>query len=332
MSGLGDTLNALARYRRDWEKLTAGLGRMPAASAAAGGRLSEVTGFGSDPGNLRMLVRIPPGLPPGAPLVVVLHGCGQTAGGYDLATGWSVLADRCGFAVLAPEQRRANNPNLCFNWFQPEDTAAEGGEVESIRQMIAHLLATQRLDPRRVFVTGLSAGGAMTSALLARDPGLFAAAAIFAGLPFAGETSVQAAFESMRRGHDLSPRALGALIRDASAHRGPWPSVSVWHGTADTTVSPRNAADLVAQWRDVQGLPDPPSFAESDGPVMHRVWRDAQRRELVQDYMITGMAHGTPIATTDAVALHNLGEAAPFVLDVGVPSTYILARQWGLIR
>ena len=341
MSGLGDTISALARYRRDWEKLTGGAGRLPGMgnlpgmSAMAGGavgRLSEVTGFGADPGNLRMLLRVPPALPPGAPLVVLLHGCGQTAGGYDLATGWSTLADRCGFALLAPEQRRANNPNVCFNWFQPEDTAAVGGEAGSIREMIDHLLRTQILDPRRVFITGLSAGGAMTSIMLARHPALFAAGAIFAGLPFAGDHNVQGALDSMRRGHDLSPVALGGLIRAASAHRGPWPSVSVWHGTADTTVNPRNGAEIVSQWRDVHGLSDSPSFAESDGPLLHRVWRDAQRRDVVQDYTISGMAHGTPIATHGALADRNLGESAPFVLDVGIPSTYMLARQWGLIR
>ena len=75
--------------------------------------------FAPNPGNLRMFRYLPRGLKAGAPLVVVLHGCGQTAAGYDLGAGWCQLADQLGFAVLAPEQKAVNNPNTCFNWFNP---------------------------------------------------------------------------------------------------------------------------------------------------------------------------------------------------------------------
>src|SRR5580692_10362232 len=75
--------------------------------------------FAPNPGNLRMFRYLPRGLKHGAPLVVALHGCGQTASAYDTGTGWSRLADRLGFALLAPEQKAVNNPNTCFNWFAP---------------------------------------------------------------------------------------------------------------------------------------------------------------------------------------------------------------------
>ena len=100
-------------------------------------------------------------------MVVVLHGCGQTAAGYDLGAGWSTLAKHYGFALLMPEQQSSNNANGCFNWFNPEDTARDSGEACSIRQMIARMAGDAGIDARRIFVTGLSAGGAMTSVMLA---------------------------------------------------------------------------------------------------------------------------------------------------------------------
>ena len=84
-------------------------------------RLREVHGFGSNPGALRMFTYLPAGLADQSALVVVLHGCAQTAASYEYGAGWSTLAERYGFALLVPEQQRANNPNGCFNWFQPGD-------------------------------------------------------------------------------------------------------------------------------------------------------------------------------------------------------------------
>jgi poly(3-hydroxybutyrate) depolymerase len=105
---LGPMATNFADYRRQWEELL-----LPAPSYldAQPSRLVEVTGFEPVPGNLRMLRHVPDGLAPGAPLVVVLHGCTQAAAAYDHGTGWSALADRLGFALLLPEQQRVNNPN-----------------------------------------------------------------------------------------------------------------------------------------------------------------------------------------------------------------------------
>lgn len=137
-------------------------------------RLSTLGNFGSNPGALQARYHLPADLSCGAPLVVVLHGCTQNAAGYDHHSGWSQLADEAGFALLYPEQQRANNPNLCFNWFLPTDTARDRGEVFSIRQMIETMVVNHGLDRKRVFVTGLSAGGAMAAAMLATYPEVFA--------------------------------------------------------------------------------------------------------------------------------------------------------------
>ena len=106
----------------------------------------------------------------------------------------------------------------------------------------------------RVFITGLSAGGAMTSAMLAAYPEVFAAGAIIAGLPYGTAGNVQQAFESMFQGRSHTAKEWGDLVRRASTHRGPWPRVSIWHGDLDATVKPVNADSLVQQWTDVHGI------------------------------------------------------------------------------
>ena len=171
-------------------------------------------------------------------LVVVLHGCTQTAAGYDLGAGWSTLADRYGFVLLFAEQTPANNPKTCFNWFLPGDTTRDRGEALSIRQMVEKTIGAHGIDRARVFITGLSAGGAMTAAMLATYPEVFAAGAIIAGLPYGTAGNVQQAFESMFQGRSHIPQVWGDLVRGASTHRGPWPRVAIWHGDQDPTVKP----------------------------------------------------------------------------------------------
>ena len=151
MPGLGDNILGLARLRKQRDSALANL--------AEPLRLTLVAPTGPNPGDLRMLAYTPPGLPPRAPLVVVLHGCTQNAAAYDHGAGWTTLADRHGFALLFPEQQRGNNPNLCFNWFNPEDVTRGQGEAASIRAMIDQVVHAHALDAQRVYVTGLSAGG-----------------------------------------------------------------------------------------------------------------------------------------------------------------------------
>ena len=138
-----------------------------APAAATTDRLSDLEMVGNNPGNLRARFYVPEGLEGPAPLVVVLHGCTQNAAVYDHGSGWSTLADRHGFILLFPEQQRANNPLLCFNWFSGNDTQRGMGEAASIRAMIDLMMKAHPVDKSRIFVTGLSAGGAMASVMLA---------------------------------------------------------------------------------------------------------------------------------------------------------------------
>lgn len=307
------------------------LARLKAARGAQGlgprapSRLSQLDSFGSNPGALRAYSYLPEHLPEQAPLVVVLHGCTQTAAGYDYGSGWSHLADRHGFALLYPEQQRANNPNLCFNWFVPDDIRRDSGEALSIAQMICRMVAVYALDRRRVFVTGLSAGGAMTCAMLATYPEVFTGGAIIAGLPFGCAASVPEAFDRMR-GHGLgSEQRLEAKVRGASSYRGPWPTLSLWHGTADQTVAPSNMDALIAQWRGLHGLQAIAPERNAVGVHSQRVWRDEAGLAKIEAFSIEGMGHGTPLTRED-----NIGVPGAFMLDAGISSTRHIARFWQL--
>jgi poly(hydroxyalkanoate) depolymerase family esterase len=293
-------------------------------------RLTEIGNFGPNPGALRMFTYLPPDVSANRALMVVLHGCTQSAASYDLGAGWSTLAERFGFALLLPEQQRTNNPNGCFNWFQTGDIERGHGEARSIRQMVAKMVSDHGIDPARVFVTGLSAGGAMTSVMLATYPDVFAGGAIIAGLPYGAANNVQQAFENMFKCPPRPARDWGDLVRAASPHRGAWPRVSVWHGDADATVIPSNAIEIIKQWTDVHGLPASPSFEAVVDGYPRQVWVNGTGDELIESYSIPNMAHGTPLATGDAD--EQCGAAGPFLLEVGISSSYHIAKFFGLTR
>lgn len=315
-----DTIEFLRRL----PKLPKGIGLTPHS-----GRLTATEEFGSNPGQLRMLSFVPDALPSGAPLVVVLHGCTQSAQAYDTGSGWSALAELYGFAVLYPEQQRSNNPNLCFNWFNPEDISRGNGEARSIRMMIETMARTHGIDPRRVFITGLSAGGAMASVMLATYPDVFAGGAIIAGLPYGVAGNLRAALSAMSSSTALSAPELGTLVREASPHRGAWPRISVWHGDADRTVNPANANEIVKQWLDVHSLPLAPMASNDIDGHIHEQWWDREGRTVVESYTVRAMAHGTPLAI-DGEA-DSYGAAGPYMLDVGISSTTHIAAFFGLM-
>ena len=287
--------------------------------------LCDIADFGANPGNLRMRLFVPAGGARRRPLVVVLHGCTQNAEGYDAASGWSRLGAAHDFMVLFPEQLRSNNQQTCFSWFEPGDTKRGEGEVESIRQMVATALAGFGADRKRVFICGLSAGGAMAGAMLATHPEIFAGGAIIAGLPYGAASNMSEAFESMSSGRIKEAKAWGDLVRFAGHDRpvdGPWPSVAIWHGTADKVVKPINAGELVKQWTNVHAVGAVVPAEDHIGKVTRRVWRDAAGRDCVSDYSVPGLAHGAPIDDSDP--------PAPFFLPAGISSTWHIAKDWGL--
>lgn len=326
MVGIRDSLSALQKLRNLFQRRLTAAATGPDRAVHAS-MLREISSFGSNPGNLRMFAHVPAHIGPKPALVVALHGCTQSAGTYALGSGWSDIADRQGIVVIYPEQQSSNNPKSCFSWFLPADTARGSGEALSIRQMIEKAVSAFDIDENRIFVTGLSAGGAMASVMLAAYPEVFAGGAIIGGLPYGSASNVQEAFDAMFNDRAPSGRALGDRVRAASKHGGPWPRISVWHGTADTIVKPSNAEHVVSQWLNVQGLQREPSQLEQGAGYTRRVWANTHGQPVLEFFTVTGMGHGVPLTTTGHDACGHVG---PFFLDAGISATSHIARFWDL--
>lgn len=296
---------------------------------AAAASLQEVTGFGSNPGALRMFRYVPDGLPAGRPVVVALHGCTQNASGYGTGSGWTQLADRWGFSVVLPQQQTANNASSCFNWFQSGDITRGQGEAASVAQMVDRQLADVSGDASRVYATGLSAGGGMTAVMMAAYPEKFAAGGIVAGLPYGCAQAAGSPYVCMYVGATQTPRQWGDRVRAARpGYAGPWPTLIAFQGTADYTVKPVNMTDLMRQWTEVHGADQAADVSDTVAGYPHQVFRDAGGRAVVETYSVTGMGHGQPVDPGSGA--EQCGSAGAYLLDVDVCAAYRMGLAWGL--
>ena len=180
------------------------------------------------------------------PLVCMLHGCTQDAATFAAATRMNDAADRHGFIVVYPQQERGENAQRCWNWFDARHQARGAGEPASIAAVVRDLVGTTTpwtIDSGRVFVAGLSAGGAMAAVLAATYPDLFAAVAVHSGLAYRAAGGVPAAFAAMARGARPARKG-GRPRRDGRPPGGP---ELVIHGSADRTVAPVNGDQVMAQ-------------------------------------------------------------------------------------
>ncbi|WP_376776085.1 extracellular catalytic domain type 1 short-chain-length polyhydroxyalkanoate depolymerase [Rhizobium populisoli] len=194
-----------------------------------------------------------------------------------------------------------------------------------MRQMIDTVVKRCGISPTRIFVTGLSAGGVMANVMLATYPEIFAGGAIIAGLPYGIADSVPEAFDRMRD-HGIPPAAhLQGILRSTIRNKGPWPTITVLHGSRDNTVVPANGEAVAAQWHGVHGIHAAAStVVVIDGHTVTS-WRDTEGRVAVEHISIAGMAHGTPLDIHD-----GYGRSGPYRLDARFSSTVYFARDWGL--
>jgi poly(hydroxyalkanoate) depolymerase family esterase len=260
------------------------VGGLAVATPAGAAGLTRVGDFGSNPGSLTMYSYLPANLPSNAPLVVAMHGCTQNANDYFAHSGWPKYADMFGFALVLPEQPSTTNPVMnCFDWGTPSNDSRGRGEALSIYNMVQYARSNYHVNPSRIYVTGLSAGGGMTADLLADYPDVFAAGAINSGP--AAQCSTSGIFNtnctSGRTSH--TPRQWGDLIRNSyPGHTGPYPRVAIWQGTSDTTVNPDELTYSRDGWTDVWGISQTPSSTRSlTGGTTESTYNDASGKPAV---------------------------------------------------
>lgn len=187
-------------------------------------------------GVLAYRVYLPADARPGMPLVVMLHGCTQSPEDFAAGTGMNRMADTHGFIVAYPRQPQSANAQKCWNWFRPGDQQRDRGEPALIAAMTRQLLADEQADPARVYVAGLSAGGAAAAIMAARYPDLYAAVGIHSGLACGAASDLPSALAAMRSGGS----------GDRATPTGRSVPVITFHGDRDTTVSEANARAIIA--------------------------------------------------------------------------------------
>ena len=230
-----------------WSDAALATAPAPAPPAQPSGLFEEAT-FHNDAGERRYKLYVPADKPAGpVPLVVMLHGCKQDPDDFAAGTRMNLHADEQTMLVLYPAQARSANSYACWNWFGKHDQHRGEGEPSLIAGMVLEVLARHPVDPRRVYVAGLSAGGAMAATLAHTYPDLFAAAGIHSGLPYGAAQDAITALGVMKRGLSgplPTPRPRAGDKRNGVKNGVP---VIVFHGDHDKVVHPLNGERVVEQ-------------------------------------------------------------------------------------
>lgn len=243
------------------------------------------------------------------PLVVMLHGCLQTPADFARGTRMNEVAERESFIVVYPAQSRARNIQLCWTWFEDDDTSRGEGEAGMLADLTERLQREYAIDGERVFVAGLSAGAAMAANLVVAYPETFAAAAIHSGLGYDAAETVDEATAVMEDPSRYDPQAKGTAAYEAMGERASVVPTIVVHGSADRIVDPRHgshAAEQATQTNDladngadddsIDYVPDRIVRGESEGSAVSRQFtraefHDGTARPVVVEYVVEGMGH-----------------------------------------
>lgn len=250
----------------------------PMPPPGQGGRFIAAAHTGPS-GTREYKLYIPPAAPPGPrPLVVMLHGCTQDPDDFAAGTAMNAAAAAAGLYVAYPAQSRGANPGRCWNWFKHSHQQRGRGEPALIAGIAEEVIARHPIDRRRVYVAGMSAGGAMAAIMAEAYPDLFAAVGVHSGLPAGSARDVESAFAAMREGAARSRRP-----------GGPRPTI-VFHGDRDATVHPANGDRLV----DAHGERHARSDERAGGgrrPATRSLYRDGEGRVVAEHWRVHGAGH-----------------------------------------
>lgn len=259
--------------------------------------------------------------PPGTgdrpiPLVVMLHGCTQNPDDFAAGTGMNQRAHEQGFCVLYPEQSQDSNPSLCWNWFKHNHQQRGRGEPALLASMTQAVMKQHGIDPRRVFIAGLSAGGAMAAIVAAAYPEIFAAVGVHSGLPTGSASNVAEALMVMKSGElgIVMPgkgRHLGAAMKGTLRPQTAVPTI-VFHGDKDTTVHPRNGEQVIAAVLGTTAAgPQVEHGVSANGRRYTRSTRHADHgRTLTEHWLVHGAGHAWSGGSTEGSYTDGTGPCA----------------------
>jgi len=283
----------LKRFLRKWGRLDSLVDVSPPQARVADAQPGQfVSGFYANQAGARPYKLYVPTSYAGQslPLVVMLHGCTQTPDDFANGTRMNALAEERQCFVLYPEQTRAANPSRCWNWFKRADQRREQGEPAILAGMTREVMNRYRIDPGKVYVAGLSAGGAMAAVMGTAYPELYAAVGVHSGLACGSAHDLPSALAAMRG----TPASVGR--NTGSSPTVPATPTIVFHGDRDKTVHPRNGEDVVSQSVERNGVSSAdPTTERGQAPGGHAytrtIHRDSTGRAVLEHWLVHGGGH-----------------------------------------
>jgi poly(hydroxyalkanoate) depolymerase family esterase len=255
-------------------------------------------------------------VPPGyrgepLPMIVMLHGCTQDPDDFAAGTRMNEAASGHDFFVLYPAQAQSANPSRCWSWFKHNHQQRGRGEPALLADMTREVAKRYGIDSERIYVAGLSAGGAMAAILGETYPDLYAAVGVHSGLPAGSAANAKMAFDAMKRGA-APPRVTSGLNK---------PRAIVFHGDRDTTVHPVNGEHLMTSYADATVPESERKRSENGREFTHHVYRDADGRLVAEHWVVHGAGHawsgGSPLGSyTDAKGPDATAEMVRFFLGI----------------
>ena len=283
-------------------------------------QFSPLSQFGDNPGELTASYFKPSDS--AKTLVVLLHGCVQDAKVLAKQSGFLAQAQAHNFVLLLPQQSKTNNIKQCFNWFSAPDTDRDKGETLSLKNMIASTKKTLGAD--KVYIAGLSAGGAMASSMLVNYPEQFNGGAVIAGLPYPCADSLIKAISCMRTGPSQSADELATLARKTSPNTSQWPPLYVITGGSDNVVNADNSAKLAQQWAQLSSLSSLSMSKQKNADVMQ--WVGHNKKAHIKLVTIADMDHGLSVNPD----VEGGGVVAPFLPKAQLSAAKDIVDFWQL--